>query len=77
VDGRGAFGAKGRHRGVCQRVAAGGRRAEIPLARGNRRLGGLRPAAQLHAGDSLAVRLQRLLRDERPGYDQGRDHHGG
>ena len=46
-------------------------------ARGDRRLGGLCPAAQLHAGDSLAVRLQRLLRDERPGYDQGRDHHGG
>ena len=35
VDGRGAFGAQGRHRGVCQRVAAGRRRAEIPLARGD------------------------------------------
>ena len=76
VDGRGAVGAQGRHRGVRQRVAAGGRRAEIPLARGDRRLGGLRPVAQLHAGDSLALCLQRLLRDERPGDHQGRDHHG-
>ena len=75
MDGRGAFGAQGRHRRLRQRVAAGGRRAQIPLARGDRRLGGLRPAAQLHAGDSLAVRLQRLLRDERSRYDQGRNHH--
>ena len=75
MDIRRAFGKAGRPGCVCQRPAAGGDGAEVALARRDRRFGSLSAAAQLHAGDSVAVCVQRFLRNERHGLLEGRNHY--